>query len=52
MCVATSYGMGNPVADCFLQAYLILSTVIGAGVGHYLFSKPGLEGDEKGMACH
>ena len=36
----------------FPQAYLILATVVGAGTGHYLFSELGVEGDEKGMACH
>jgi len=35
-----------------LQAYLILATVAGAGIGHYLFSEFGVEGDDKGMACH
>lgn len=34
------------------NAYLILSTVVGAGIGHYLFSEFGLEGEDKGMACH
>ena len=36
----------------FPQAYLILATVVGAGIGHYLFSEFGVEGDDKGMACH
>jgi len=46
---------GNTAADeanLLLQAYLILATVIGAGIGHYLFSELGVEGDDKGMACH
>ncbi|KAF9793444.1 copper transporter [Thelephora terrestris] len=34
------------------NAYLILATVVGAGIGHYLFSDFGLEGGDKGMACH
>ncbi|KAF9647815.1 Ctr copper transporter [Thelephora ganbajun] len=34
------------------NAYLILATVAGAGIGHYLFSEFGMGGDDKGMACH
>ena len=36
----------------FPQAYSILATVVGAGIGHYLFSEFGAEGNDKGMACH
>ena len=35
-----------------LQAYLILATVAGAGIGHYLFSDFDVDGNDKGMACH
>ena len=39
-------------AGLFPQAYLILATVVGAGIGHYLFSEFSAEGNDKGMACH
>ena len=42
------------------QAYLILATVVGAAIGHYVFSPDmdieavlaGASGGNKGMACH
>ena len=42
----------NSFPPRYIQAYLILATVAGAGIGHYLFSEFGAEGEDKGMACH
>lgn len=45
--------------SCAGQAYLILATVVGAAIGHFVFSTHmdidavlSGGGDNKGMACH
>ena len=69
MLVFMTYNVSNSIVMVFLvlrkylgrlQAYLILATVVGAALGHFIFNShmdiegilAGTSGGGKGMACH